>query len=530
MPRFGTLGTQFNDDGGDPLISGLINFYETGTATRKTTYADAGKTVANSNPVVLTAAGRLDHDVYFDGVCDATLTTADGVIIESRSNIGGGSTSPYDDWSTVTIYSTDDIVTASNGRYYKSKINNNQSKDPSLIANAASWQEIPFTIGDVVFSADASLYTTPEWLKANGQAYNTTTYSLLAALLKQWPIKLTNPATLPPSTGQACSFNDDDTLYAVAHTTSPYVTIYSQAGDVFTKEPNPGTLPAGNATGCDFSADGSMLAVAHATTPFVTIYSITAGPTFTKEPNPATLPTGTGQRCQFSPDGNFLAVTHSTTPFVTFYSITAGPTFTKIANPATLPASTGFDVSFDPTSTYAAITFQTTGVGYVYKWNGTTFEKLADLPDLPSGSGYGVAFDPTGTYLAVGNNTSTAYLMLFERSGDTFTRLDIDELPSGTVNSIAWSNDGARLYVATGGSPYIESYSHESGLLTKLDTLDDVLPSTGNGVAFSALGGYLGAGHATSPYTTIYKMSDLLPKLSSFDGRGMISAYIKTGL
>ena len=38
--------------------------------------------------------------------------------------------------------------------------------------------------------------------------------------------KLSNPTTLPASTGRGCAFNHNGTRLAVAHDSSPYITIY----------------------------------------------------------------------------------------------------------------------------------------------------------------------------------------------------------------------------------------------------------------------------------------------------------------
>ncbi len=55
--------------------------------------------------------------------------------------------------------------------------------------------------------------------------------------------------------------------------------------------PNPAVLPNGSGQGCAFSPDGSKLAVAHTTSPYITIYNTAK---WTKLPNPAVLPTGIG--------------------------------------------------------------------------------------------------------------------------------------------------------------------------------------------------------------------------------------------
>jgi WD40 repeat protein len=60
---------------------------------------------------------------------------------------------------------------------------------------------------------------------------------------------------------------------AVAHSTTPFITIYKRSGDVFTKLYDPiGGLPAGTGNGSSFSPDGSYLAVAHSTSPYLKIY------------------------------------------------------------------------------------------------------------------------------------------------------------------------------------------------------------------------------------------------------------------
>ena len=73
-----------------------------------------------------------------------------------------------------------------------------------------------------------------------------------------------------------------------------------------TKITDPVTLPTGDGRGVVFSPNGKFMAVAHTTTPFVTIY-IRNGAVFTKLANPATLPTGTGIGVSFSPNGKFMA-------------------------------------------------------------------------------------------------------------------------------------------------------------------------------------------------------------------------------
>ena len=89
--------------------------------------------------------------------------------------------------------------------------------------------------------------------------------------------KLSNPATLPTGTGYGCTFSPDGTYLAVAHSSSPNITIYKRDGDTFTKLSNPAILPAGAGYGCAFSPDVTYLSVAHNASPYITIYKITGG-------------------------------------------------------------------------------------------------------------------------------------------------------------------------------------------------------------------------------------------------------------
>jgi len=45
MARFGEINAQYFDDAGDPLGSGKLYFYDSGTTTPKVTYADINFTV-----------------------------------------------------------------------------------------------------------------------------------------------------------------------------------------------------------------------------------------------------------------------------------------------------------------------------------------------------------------------------------------------------------------------------------------------------------------------------------------------------
>lgn len=137
MARFGSLGSQYFDNAGDPLVNGKIRFYESGTTTDKTTYADAALTIPNTNPVILSAAGR-QPNIFFNGTAKAILFTSDDVQIEVRDPVGeAGASGAFDAWDSAAIYNVNDIVEGTDGRFYVSITNGNQNNNPTT--SAANW-------------------------------------------------------------------------------------------------------------------------------------------------------------------------------------------------------------------------------------------------------------------------------------------------------------------------------------------------------------------------------------------------------
>jgi len=70
LPRW-----QFSDANGNPLAGGKLHWHESGTSSPITTYSDAARTVANTNPIILDASGWAGDIFLPPG--DAKLTLAD---------------------------------------------------------------------------------------------------------------------------------------------------------------------------------------------------------------------------------------------------------------------------------------------------------------------------------------------------------------------------------------------------------------------------------------------------------------------
>ena len=83
------IGQQFFDDNGVPLAGGLIYTYQAGSSTPLVTYTTNGGTIANANPIVLDAAGRVPQEIWLlTGYSyKFVLQNASAVLIQTLDNI-----------------------------------------------------------------------------------------------------------------------------------------------------------------------------------------------------------------------------------------------------------------------------------------------------------------------------------------------------------------------------------------------------------------------------------------------------------
>jgi len=83
------IGQQFFDDNGVPLAGGLIYTYQAGSSTPLVTYTTNAGNIANANPIVLDAAGRVPQEIWLlTGYSyKFVLQNASAVLIQTLDNI-----------------------------------------------------------------------------------------------------------------------------------------------------------------------------------------------------------------------------------------------------------------------------------------------------------------------------------------------------------------------------------------------------------------------------------------------------------
>lgn len=174
MSRIIDAFSQFFDDAGDPLVNGWLAFKDSGTNTDKATYSDSSLTVANTNPVQLDGAGRCPS-IFGIGAYkvisykDSVVTPGTpGEQVQQFDPVGGDEgDQAFGDWASTNIYVAGDIVTGSDGNYYRSLTSNNQANDP--VSSPSDWEQVTlnriwnvnveYTNGDQVVGSDGLNYT-----------------------------------------------------------------------------------------------------------------------------------------------------------------------------------------------------------------------------------------------------------------------------------------------------------------------------------------------------------------------------------
>ena len=91
LSPLGGAGWQFFDNSGVPLAGGLLYSYEAGTTTPAPTYTTSAGTIANTNPIVLDAAGRPPSEIWLSSTYryKLVLKTSTGVLLWTMDNLTG---------------------------------------------------------------------------------------------------------------------------------------------------------------------------------------------------------------------------------------------------------------------------------------------------------------------------------------------------------------------------------------------------------------------------------------------------------
>jgi prepilin-type N-terminal cleavage/methylation domain-containing protein len=248
-------------------------------------------------------------------------------------------------------------------------------------------------------------------------------------------------------------------LLAVAHSNSPYVTMYTFSNGNLTKLPAPATIPNSVGYTVDFSPDNSLLvwagATNHATNFATVLYNVTgSGLTgfnslFPGDPYSASY-------ARFSPDGNYIA-TAKTTSVDVFQESGGAYTTTGVTGATNIGPQGGYLVWSPDGSILYYKDNHTIYNAYTHSgaaFNAPTSVDYSSAPVLGSGWWQGAFdIDPTGTYLVTSQQFIAGgyygpIVIKNPTSGPTGINTTTSGLSGASIAMGArWSPDGTMLAV-----------------------------------------------------------------------------------
>lgn len=257
--------------------------------------------------------------------------------------------------------------------------------------------------------------------------------------------------------GYKCDFSPDGYFVATCAqngdggTRVHWWKINHQASTLLT---SPATQPTGTCYDIKWSPDSQYLAVAHVTSPYVTIYQRTDN-TLTKLADPATLPPGVGRGIAWHPSENWLIVGHNfsgTGPYnvASKYTITtanpwdATPTFTHSGYITSSTNMSGWYPDFHPSGRWL-ILGQGNGTCHLYRQaNGTfTFIRKQSM-----GNGTIHRWSPDGHVVASVSFDPLASIYEFDHDAETWTAVAQTIGSESQIQDVRWHPSGRYLGVA----------------------------------------------------------------------------------
>jgi WD40 repeat protein len=134
-----------------------------------------------------------------------------------------------------------------------------------------------------------------------------------------------------------------------------------------------GSSPSGVSNGVSATSDGTVIAVAHSTSPYISVYTRSSN-TLTKIANPSTLPGSAGQVIAWNPTNTRVAIGLSTNFKVYNWN---GSTLTALSDPGTLPGAgiRGIAWNYDGSVLFVqSVATTSTGAPFIFMYsvNGDT--------------------------------------------------------------------------------------------------------------------------------------------------------------
>ena len=161
-----------------------------------------------------------------------------------------------------------------------------------------------------------------------------------------------------------------------------------------TKWTDPTTMLS-NTQDCVFSPQNTHVAIAHKTSPYLSVYAVTNNAWGSKVSDPSTLPNGWGFAVKFNPAGTAIILgSAENSPYLHGYSWNGSSFGSKYSNPTTAMTNTCYDLAFDPNGEDIAA-INNGSNAHVYKFDASTgFGSKYSNPSTGNITAYTLDFAP----------------------------------------------------------------------------------------------------------------------------------------
>jgi len=164
-------------DGSAVNVGGKLFFYSVGTTTLKSIFDGTDEATEIANPITLDSSGLLPTAVFLNGTYRLVIkeapdaTTGLSITVIDYPIIGGTTGAQFEAWDATISYSINDIRLATDGRFYKSRINSNINNDPANFGNPTEWTHIEFQLATNVLSGGGALTAQVVNILTDGSTY-----------------------------------------------------------------------------------------------------------------------------------------------------------------------------------------------------------------------------------------------------------------------------------------------------------------------------------------------------------------------
>jgi WD40 repeat protein len=326
------------------------------------------------------------------------------------------------------------------------------------------------TFSPCIFTPKTDLWPSGPWPQASDwtfdKKYLAVGYNFSPFLdIYEWndeedPVNLLSYSDRPTTDVTDCIWSSDGRYLAVGIDAYPWLIIYDIQTGTPVRLPNPAVLPPQRVQKLAWSPDGRYLALTFYASGGFMLYDWISGSPVKISISP--LPTAYPGACAWSPDGRYLVTASDVNGNLIIWDWDTGSPV-NISPPVEEPTSLAIEMKWSPDSHYLVLGYSnSTPTMEIYDWNSGVPVKISNPIILP-GNYPSFSWSPDGRYLSCKHNTSP-YLIIYDWISGAPVKLPDPSFPAAmnSPGTICWSPDGRYLFMGVPAKYVFDTYSYEN--------------------------------------------------------------------